>query len=180
MIEKEFAILVKGMKAIYTSPAFIPDKDAFNVWFSLLKDLDYKIASAAIQKHMQTSPYPPTVADIRKGVQDITAPEKRTNESYFLEIKTAVEKSNYFSSEAFEELSDISKSVVISAENLKTWAAMDAETFNSVQKSYLLKAIEKVRKEDAEMKQLSPGLQEIIKSTIAALEGKEAKKIEGS
>lgn len=80
------------MKAIYAQPTFIPDAYAFKVWFSLLEDLDYKDASAAIQKHMQTSPYPPTVADIRKQIVDIKSPDLKTDEQYFLEIKEAVQE----------------------------------------------------------------------------------------
>lgn len=43
MTEKEFSILVKGMKAIYAQPTFIPDAYAFKVWFSLLEDLIIKM-----------------------------------------------------------------------------------------------------------------------------------------
>lgn len=176
MTEKEFSILVKGMKAIYASPTFIPDAYAFKVWFSLLEDLDYKDASAAIQKHMQTSSYPPTVADIRKQIVDIKSPDLKTDEQYFLEIKEAVQKSTYYSKEAFEGLSDVAKAVVRDASNLKTWALEDERTFNEVQKSYILKAISMQRKNARELQSVSPKLQQLI---MTALNGNEVKKIEG-
>lgn len=176
MTEKEFSILVKGMKAIYAQPTFIPDAYAFKVWFSLLEDLDYKDASAAIQKHMQTSPYPPTVADIRKQIVDIKSPDLKTDEQYFLEIKEAVQKSTYYSKEAFEGLSDVAKAVVRDASNLKTWAIEDERTFNEVQKSYILKAVATQRKNVRELQSVSPKLQQVI---MTALSGSEVKKIEG-
>ena len=44
MTREEFKTLVKGMKAVYAQPTFIPDQDAFNVWFELLKDIPYQQA----------------------------------------------------------------------------------------------------------------------------------------
>lgn len=66
MTRTEFSILVKGMKAMYSDTSFIADKDAFDLWYSLLDDLSYDQVSFAIKKHMQTSVYVPKVADIRR------------------------------------------------------------------------------------------------------------------
>lgn len=51
MEREEFKILVKAMKAVYAQPTFIPDKDAFDVWYGLLQDLPYEQANLAIQKY---------------------------------------------------------------------------------------------------------------------------------
>ena len=68
MVDREqFKILVKAMKAVYTKPEFIPDQDAFNVWYMMLRDLSYEILTNAVQKHMMTSPFPPTIADLRSS-----------------------------------------------------------------------------------------------------------------
>ena len=45
MDREEFKVLVKGMKAVYAQPTFIPDQDAFNMWFALLGDLSMKFAA---------------------------------------------------------------------------------------------------------------------------------------
>lgn len=42
MEREQFKVLVKAMKAVYAQPTFIPDQDAFNIWFALLGDLPYK------------------------------------------------------------------------------------------------------------------------------------------
>ena len=75
MTKDQFKILVKAMKAVYTNPGFIPDNDAFDVWYSMLKDLDYALASRAVQMHMQTEETPPTVAGIRKQSAKLKADE---------------------------------------------------------------------------------------------------------
>ena len=66
MKREEFLILAKGMKAVWTDPKFLPDKDAFDVWFEMLKDLPYREASIGLKDYMQTSKFPPTIADIRE------------------------------------------------------------------------------------------------------------------
>ena len=45
MTREEWAVLVKAMKAVYTSPSFLPDQNAFDTWYGLLKDIDYKLLS---------------------------------------------------------------------------------------------------------------------------------------
>lgn len=67
----EFKVLVKGMKAVYTAPNFLPDADSVKIWFQLLQDLDYKVLSIAIQKYMMTSKFPPTIAELREAASDV-------------------------------------------------------------------------------------------------------------
>ena len=74
MTREEFAVLVKAMKAVYSSENFIADKDAFNVWYGLLQDLPYEQANLAIQKYMTSERFPPTIADIRTKATEIIAP----------------------------------------------------------------------------------------------------------
>ena len=73
----EFRVLAKGMKAVYPSPNFLPDMDAVNVWYELLKDIDYQVANMAIQMHAQSSKFPPTVAEIRESAAKIVHGETK-------------------------------------------------------------------------------------------------------
>ena len=76
MTKEEFKKLAKGLKAVYTQPTFLPDTDALSIWYELLKDLDYMIAQAAVQKHMITSKFPPTIAEIREQAAEVTYGQK--------------------------------------------------------------------------------------------------------
>ena len=66
MEREDFKILAKAMKAVYAQATFLPDKDAFEIWFSLLKDIPYEIAENAVMEHICTNIYPPNIAEIRK------------------------------------------------------------------------------------------------------------------
>ena len=130
MTKEQFKILVKAMKAVYTQPTFIPDQDAFDVWYSMLKDLDYAVASRAVQMDMQTEESSPTVAGIRKQSVKITGNtgnDLNENEAWSLVLK-AVQRSGYYSEEEFAKLPKIIQRTIGSPSRLREMALV--EKFN--------------------------------------------------
>lgn len=158
MVERErFKVLVKGMKAVYTQPTFIPDQDAFNVWYELLKDISYEDMSTAIQKHMMTSPYPPTIADIRGAASQLKPDDGMMSElKAWGMVRKAISNSNYHAEEEFNRLPSMIQTAVGSPANLHEWALMPTETVESVEQSHFVRAyrasVEK-NKEAAKMTQ---------------------------
>lgn len=73
MSKQEFATLVLAMQAMY-GDEFIGTEEAMDVWFALLHDLDYQILSKALQKHMLTNKFKPTVAELREIYADLICP----------------------------------------------------------------------------------------------------------
>ena len=71
--KQEFATLVLAMQAMY-GEEFIGTEEAMDVWFALLHDLDYQILSKALQKHMLTNKFKPTVAELREIYADLICP----------------------------------------------------------------------------------------------------------
>lgn len=61
----KFKVLIKGLKAVYTSERFLPDADSVKIWYSMLKDIPYEVLNVAIQKYIMTEKFPPTIADLR-------------------------------------------------------------------------------------------------------------------
>lgn len=178
MVERDkFKILVKGMKAVYANPLFIPDQDAFNVWYALLKDLSYEELNVAIQKHMMTSPYPPTIADIREAVAQLSTGQGDMSElKAWNMVRKAISNSNYHAEEEFGRLPEAIRIAVGSPANLKEWAMMPIETVESVEQSHFIKAYRVAVGRIKETAQLAP---EVRKSYAA---GRDAgiQKIESS
>jgi len=81
MTREEWAVLVKAMKAVYTSPAFLPDQYAFDTWYGLLKDLDYKLLSFGLKKYMQTEWKEPSIAALRQCAQSVAPQKEELNET---------------------------------------------------------------------------------------------------
>ena len=128
MTREEFAVLVKAMKAVYSSENFIADKDAFDVWYGLLKDLPYEQANLAIQKYMTSEKFPPTIADIRTKATEIIAPaeESMSELQAWALVRKALRNSGYNSEEEFAKLPEVCQRAVGTAANLKEWALMES------------------------------------------------------
>lgn len=154
MNQEQFKTLVKGMKAVYTQTTFIPDNDAVLVWYELLKDLPYSSVSSAIQKHMCSSTFPPTIADIRKfACESITNEFMNEMEAWNIVYK-AICNSGYHSESEFKKLPPIIQKVVGSPSALKEWSQMDIDTVQSVERSHFVRAYRSVierAKQDIQM-----------------------------
>ena len=162
MVDREkFKVLVKGMKAVYVQPAFIPDQDAFNVWYGLLKDLSYEELSKAIQKHMMTSPYPPTISDIREAVAQLAPDDGIMSElKAWNLVRRAIRNSNYHAEEEFGRLPCTIRAAVGNPANLREWAMMPIETVESVEQSHFIRAYRAAVERDKEMAKLTPEVKE--------------------
>lgn len=141
MEREEFKTLVKGMKAVYAQPTFIPDQDAFNVWYELLKDVPYVQANIAIQKYMLTEKFPPTIADIRTKANDIVAKVEESMselEAWSL-VSKAISNSGYHAEEEFDKLPEACQRAVGNPSNLKEWAMMESDKVATVEQSHFIR-----------------------------------------
>lgn len=113
MTREEFKILVKGMKAVYAQPTFIPDQDAFNMWYALLGDLDYNACAMAIKKYMLTNKFPPTVAEIREMVSGIVNGDPLTwGESWERALAAVRKYGSYNKMDALNSLDSLTRKCV--------------------------------------------------------------------
>lgn len=167
MTKDQFKILVKAMKAVYTNPGFIPDNDAFDVWYSMLKDLDYALASRAVQMHMQTEETPPTVAGIRKQSAKLKADETddlNETAAWSLVLK-AIRRSTYYSEEEFLKLPDIIQRSVGSPRQLREWATLedvDGKTLTVLQSNFQ-RTFRAEQQKERERQKLSPDVSRMIR-----------------
>lgn len=75
MNKQEFSKIAATLKACYSKDSFLPDAVAMTVWYEALKDIDYETAKKAAMAHVKTSPYPPTISDLRKRAVDAVSPK---------------------------------------------------------------------------------------------------------
>lgn len=75
MNKQEFSKVAATLKACYTRDNFLPDTVSMTVWYEALKDIDYETVKKAAMAHIQTSPYPPTIADIRLKAVETVSPK---------------------------------------------------------------------------------------------------------
>lgn len=143
MVTKEdFRLLVKGMKAVYTHPTFLPDTNAIQIWYDLLKDMDYKTLSCAIQTHMMTSSKQPTIADIRAAAVQFTSENELNAMEAWSIVRKAMGHALYpdDAKEEFLKLPEIIQIAVGNPANLQEWAKMDIKTVESVEQSHFIRS----------------------------------------
>lgn len=158
MTKEEFQTIAKSIRCVYGDET-IRDKFAFEIWYSLLKDLDYRTVTMAVQSHMSANHFKPTPADIRAMV----VKAERANAPDALEawamVKKALRNSLYHADEEFMKLPADVQEAVGSPSNLKDWAGMDTETVNSVEQSHFVKAYNNVVQRSTANSALPPSLQ---------------------
>lgn len=161
MTRDEMKILAKAMKAVY--PQMMPDRDAFDVWYELLKDLDYRQASAALQRHMQTSKYPPTIADIRQAV---TAPKEEMPElEAWALARKAIRCDPDSAKEQFDRLPELVQKTIGTPAALTEWGQLPSETVGSVIQSQFLRGYRVQAERQRTDAAVAPKVRQLIEDT---------------
>lgn len=116
-----------------------------DVYSEMFKDDDANLVNLAIKELINSFQYPPTIADIKNKMYQLTTVEKTPTELWN-ELAKALRDSIYHSEEQFEILSPEVKAFVRSPAQLKELATMDSKTVHSVTKGQFLKQIEIIKK----------------------------------
>lgn len=171
MTQGEFQKLLTTMKSLYSQPTFIPDENAMELWFDLLKDLDYEQANKALMNHMATSKFPPMPADIReKAAEYVTSDYMTPLEAWGLAYK-AVGNSIYNSKEEFEKLPPIIQKVVGNHETLREWAMMDINDVQTVEQSHFIRSYREECEKDKKVQAMPENLRRLAAETAGRLSG---------
>lgn len=152
--DQEFQQLALTLKAAYPNSNVIPDVYAMQVWFRMLGDLDFRIAENAIAEHISTSPFPPSISEIRAKctARKIDIPD--WGEAWGKVNKAIQRYGSYRETEAMESLDETTREAVkrIGFRNLCITDQENLET-DRAQFRDIYKAIARRRAEEV---QLSP------------------------
>ena len=160
---EQFRTLVKAMWAIYPKATFIPDEEAFKVWYTLLSDIPYETLAQAVQAHLQSNKFPPTPADIREQSQHFLLQDE---EMYRSEgwaaglVMKAARNSTYGAEEEFAKLPPLVQEAVGSVEALRSLGALAPDVLASVAKGQFLSSYRARVKAHAESQKFTPYLRE--------------------
>lgn len=139
--KQEFATLVLAMQAMY-GDEFIGTEEAMDVWFALLYDLDYKILSKALQKHMLTNKFKPTVAELREIYAGLICPVISDWSEGWEQVSKAIgHYGMYRTEEAMESFDEVTREAVkrlgfqniCLSENIVADRARFAEIYQAIQ-----------------------------------------------
>jgi hypothetical protein len=173
MTRDEFKVLVKGMKAVYAQPTFIPDQDAFKMWYALLGDLTYDACALAIKKYMLTNKFPPTVAEIRELVSGIVNGDPLTwGESWERALNAVRKFGSYNKVAALESLDPLTRKCVESVGYMDLCMSENI----MVERAHFQRIFEIYSKREQTEKQMPLALQQAISNLqIKGMDGNQLK-----
>ena len=110
MTQQEFLTIVATIKAAYPNANVMPDKNSMNIWYTMLKDLDYKYVHIAIADHISNNKFAPSIAEIREKASNLTSTPVKDSGEAWESVLMAVRKYGYMQeTEALESMDDITR-----------------------------------------------------------------------
>lgn len=71
MTQKEFAQFAMAMRTYYPKEKLLPNTEAMELWYEMLKDIPYDVAKATLNKWITENKWSPTIADIREVAAEV-------------------------------------------------------------------------------------------------------------
>lgn len=170
MTKQEFLAIAKGMKTMYASQHFMEDNTALEMWYKLLSDLDARLVSAAVQQHICTSRFPPTVADIREACSKVTVtPRKDWLEGWHEIVKCIGTYGYYRPQEALKALRAFDETTGRVAEMLG-WQNLCMSENAVADRANFRQAYETIQAREVESAKLPPSVNNLISGVAAQLQ----------
>lgn len=166
MLESEMSELLTTFAAAY--PKFPPiNRIMSKTWFEMFKDIDYDVAQLAVKKIILENTFPPSIAELRQAIVDITTPkeEKLDAGQAWGQVTKAIKNYGlYRPDEAFTSMSSRTRKVV---ENIGWQNICMSENLDVLRGQFrmMYETMETREKQDklipTDMKQLIEGLTNI-------------------
>ena len=145
-----------------------------NTWLECLGDLDYRLVLESVKKTMITSPYPPTIADIRKNAIEMIKPTtSKTAIEAWNEAYSMICKGTYMEEEEFEKASLEVKKFFGNVRQVRELAQTNTDVVNSVTKGQFLKQYEVIVNREKEQKLLPQSMQDFTKKLAERMDIKQ-------
>lgn len=140
--------------------------NVLDLWSEMFQDDDINLVKVAVKELIQTLKFPPTIADIKQKMYELTNQETLPTDLW-ASLKKAISNSAYHSEEEFEKLPEECKIFVRDPRQLKELSQNDAEINNTVVKGQFLKQIETIQKRIKEDKQMLPEAKKIREMALS-------------
>lgn len=159
----EWRKIAKGLRSVYTSDRFMPDNDAVKVWYVLLKDLQYEDVARACKAYMLNEHFPPTVADIRKLVVEISCPAAAADwcKAWDKVVKAMGRYGSYGAKEAMKSFDDITRRCV---EGLGGFTQLCKSENTIADRAHFQKAYEQIQANALRESVYTPDLKKMIEA----------------
>lgn len=113
MTKEEFGKIAAALKTYYPTDNFLPNRAAVELWYFQLKDLDYKLMQAAVNKWVAINKWQPTIAELREMAINIEKGEIPSWSEAWEEVMTTIRKYGiYATPEALASMHPLTRQAV--------------------------------------------------------------------
>lgn len=160
MTFKEFGKLADAIKTYFPRDNMLPTDTAMELWYDMLKDMDYQSAYIGLKNHVATSKFAPTIADIRNGAV-ISQPQELNEMEAWSIVSKAIRNSGYNSVEEFAKLPPLVQKAVGLPSQLRTWA-LDENYNEEVVSSNFIKCYQNELSRQRELQKMPKNVRNLI------------------
>jgi hypothetical protein len=166
------ALLQAGYPHFYKGISKDDATAAINLWATMFVDEPVQIVVEAVKALMCTHKYPPTIADVKEKIAQITQPKQLTEMEAWENVRKAIDY--YNASEKFNRLPKLIQKVVGSPDQLRRWAQMNTETVESVIQSNFMRSYKAKVLQEKEIAMLPESTRQLISGLADRLTLKES------
>ena len=158
------AVLAVAFPAFYRNTSEADTEAAVNLWNIQFADYDYETVNAAINALISTKVegYPPTIGEVKEHIRKLSHTDDIDESKAWDLVSKASRNSSYYSQREYNKLPPLVQKAVGSPEQLKQWAAMDADVVESVIASNFKKAYRAEISRQAEVEKLPSQIRNMI------------------
>ena len=167
--EQTIAIL-KVLKVAY--PRFYAEmskkeaEDTINLWQEMFSGDNPALVTAAVKELVNSFKFPPTIADVKDKMYELTKTDTETPVELWNAIKKAMRNSTYNAVEEFERLPEIAKKFVGSPNQLREWAISD-DYNDGVIKGQFFKQVEILKQREKDNTMMLPEVRNLVQQLSA-------------
>ena len=176
MTREETIGILSILKASY--PNFYKDltkKDAettVNLYAEMFSDTETNLVATAIKELIQHQSYPPTIADIKNKIDELTQPYEETESELWEIYKKTIQSGYYGDRTEFDVLPEAIKAYLGNNPNrINELGMMESSTFNSVEKAIFLKQIKVIKERAKSIRMMLPKTRKYLNNVLSGNAG---------
>jgi hypothetical protein len=176
MTREETIGILSILKASY--PNFYKDltkKDAettINLYSEMFSNTEASLVATAIKELIQHQSYPPTIADIKNKIDELTQPYEETETELWEIYKKIIQSGYYGDRTEFDVLPEAIKTYLGNNPNrINELGMMESSTFNSVEKGIFLKQIKVIKERAKSIRMMLPETRKYLNNVLSGNAG---------
>lgn len=163
MNKQQFATLTIGIKSAYPVSKVLDDNASRDFWYTMLKDIDYKIAQSAVLEYVSANKFPPSIAEIRELCTKMMYPAVKSFDDAWGDVVKAI--STYGRDKPLEAYGTMDELTVGIVKNIGWYNICTSENPDTIRANFRM-AYEAKAKEKQKGYQIPPFVAEQTKQLI--------------